>query len=81
MFKFLLALMMATVLTILGAAAMATSYGTNTLSTWRAFDKGPHSTHLKTSDQTWIPNGADRGPSPANEGDVIPRPTLHERWI
>jgi hypothetical protein len=52
MFKFLLALMMATVLTILGAAAMATSYGTNTLSTWTAFDKGAHSTHLKTSDQT-----------------------------
>ena len=83
MSKLLAAIMAATVCTMVGAALFATSYSVNTPSQWATrVAEGPRSTHFKNSNKVWLPDGADRGPSPVTEGlPAVLGKVQTERWI
>jgi hypothetical protein len=82
MSKLLAAIMAATIFTMVGAALLATSYSMSAPSQWVArVVEGPRSTHFKTSDKVWIPQGAERGPSPATEENSAGRRSPRSHWI
>ena len=82
MSKLLAAVMAATVFTMVGAALLATSYSVSAPSQWVArVVEGPRSTHFKTSDKMWVPQGADRGASPATEESASSRKQPRSWWI
>jgi hypothetical protein len=82
MSKLLVAAMAATVFTMVGAALLATSYRMSAPSQWAArVAEGPRSTHFKNSDKVWVPQGAERGPSPATEDGSAKRKSARSWWI
>jgi hypothetical protein len=82
MSKLLAAVMAATVFSMVGAALLATSYSMSAPSQWVArVVEGPRSTHFKTSDKVWVPQGAERGPSPATEEGSSNRKQPRSWWI
>ena len=82
MSKLLVAVMAATVFTMVGAALLATSYSMSAPSHWIArVVEGPRSTHFKTSDKLWAPQGADRPASPATEEGRGGRKPPGSWWI
>ena len=82
MSKLLVAVMAATVITMVGAALLATSYSMSAPSQWVAHVvEGPRSTHFKNSDKLWVPQGADRPASPATEEGSGGRKPARFWWI
>lgn len=82
MSKLLAAVMAATVFSMVGAALLATSYSMSAPSHWVArVVEGPRSTHFKTSDKVWVPQGADRRASPATEEKTSTRKQPRSWWI
>jgi hypothetical protein len=82
MSKLLAAIMAATVFTMVGAALLATSYSMSAPSQWIArVVEGPRSTHFKTSDKMWVPQGTTRGASPVTEDGSSSRKPPRSWWI
>ena len=82
MSKVLAAIMAATIFSMVGAALLATSYSMSAPSQWAAHVvEGPRSTHFKTSDKMWIPQGTTRGASPATEEGSSGRKPPRSWWI
>jgi hypothetical protein len=82
MSKLLVAIMAATVITMVGAAFLATSYGMSAPPLWIAHvADGPRSTHFKNSDKLWVPQGADRPASPATGEGAGSRKPPRSWWI
>jgi hypothetical protein len=82
MSKLLAAIMAATVFTMVGAALLATSYNLGAPPQWAArVVEGPRSTHFKTSDKMWVPQGTTRGASPATEEGSSTHKPPRSWWI
>jgi len=82
MSKLLVAVMAATIITMVGAAFLATSYSMSAPPQWIAHAaEGPRSTHFKSSDKLWVPQGADRPASPATEEGADGRKPPRSWWI
>jgi hypothetical protein len=82
MSKLLVAVTAATIFTMVGAALLATSYSMSAPSQWVArVVEGPRSTHFKTSDKLWVPQGADRPASRATEEGSTNRKPPRSWWI